>query len=148
MMFRNLPTAFLPDEDQGLLIVQIQTPPNSSAERTEAVLNQVRGYLLDNEKDGVVSGFSISGYNFAGRGQNSAVVWVRLKPFEERKSSENSAFAISKRITSFAATIKDANVVSIVPPAIMEMGNATGFDFFFRTTGLAGTQRYWRLGIS
>jgi multidrug efflux pump len=138
MMFRNLPTAFLPDEDQGLLIVQIQTPPNSSAERTEAVLNQVRGYLLDNEKDGVVSGFSISGYNFAGRGQNSAVVWVRLKPFEERKSSENSAFAISKRITSFAATIKDANVVSIVPPAIMEMGNATGFDFFLQDNGARG----------
>jgi multidrug efflux pump len=138
MMFRNLPTAFLPDEDQGLLIVQIQTPPNSSAERTEAVLNQVRGYLRDNEKEGVVSGFSISGYNFAGRGQNSAVVWVRLKPFEERKSSENSAFAIAKRITSFAETIKDANVVSIVPPAIMEMGNATGFDLFLQDNGAHG----------
>ncbi|NNB05537.1 efflux RND transporter permease subunit [Pseudomonas fragi] len=138
MMFRDLPTAFLPDEDQGLLIVQIQTPPNSSAERTEAVLNQVREYLRDDEKDGVVSAFSISGFNFAGRGQNSAVIWVRLKPFEARKSSENNAFAISKRITAFAATIKDANVVSIVPPAIMEMGNATGFDLFLQDNGARG----------
>ncbi|MFJ2526862.1 efflux RND transporter permease subunit [Pseudomonas helmanticensis] len=138
MMFRNLPTAFLPDEDQGLMIVQIQTPPNSSAERTEAVLNQVRDYLRDNEKDGVISAFSISGYNFAGRGQNSAVVWVRLKPFEERKTAENSAFAIAKRVTGFAKTIKDANVVSIVPPAIMEMGNATGFDLFLQDNGAHG----------
>ena len=138
LMFRDLPTAFLPDEDQGLLIVQIQTPPNSSAERTEAVLNQVRDYLREDEKEGVVSAFSISGYNFAGRGQNSAVIWVRLKPFEARKSSENNAFSISKRITAFAATIKDANVVSIVPPAIMEMGNATGFDLFLQDNGGRG----------
>lgn len=138
LMFRNLPSAFLPDEDQGLLVVQIQTPANSSAERTEAVLNKVRQYLLEDEKEGVVSAFNISGYNFAGRGQNSAVIWVRLKPFEERKSSENSAFAIAQRITGFAGTIRDANVVSIVPPAIMEMGNATGFDLFLQDNGAHG----------
>jgi len=138
LMFRNLPSAFLPDEDQGLLVVQIQTPANSSAERTEAVLNKVRQYLLEDEKEGVVSAFNISGYNFAGRGQNSAVIWVRLKPFEERKSSENSAFAIAQRITRFAGTIRDANVVSIVPPAIMEMGNATGFDLFLQDNGAHG----------
>lgn len=138
MMFRDLPTAFLPDEDQGLLIVQIQTPPNSSAERTEAVLNQVRDYLRDDEQGGVVSAFSISGFNFAGRGQNSAVIWVRLKAFDERKSAADSAFAISRRISAFAATIQDANVVSIVPPAIMEMGNATGFDLFLQDNGALG----------
>lgn len=138
VLFHNLPTAFLPDEDQGLLIVQIQTPPNSSAERTEAVLGKVRKYLLENEKDGVISAFNISGFNFAGRGQNSAVVWVRLKPFEERNSSENTSFAISKRITRFASTIRDAKVVSIVPPAIMEMGNATGFDLFLQDNGARG----------
>lgn len=137
-LFRNLPTSFLPDEDQGLLIVQIQTPPNSSAERTEAVIKQVRDYLLENEKEGVVSAFSLSGFNFAGRGQNSAVVWVRLKPFEERKSSKNSAFAIARRITQFADTVRDAQVVSIVPPAIMEMGNATGFDLFLQDNGARG----------
>ena len=66
------------------------------------------------------------------------MIWVRLKPFEARKSSENNAFSISKRITAFAATIKDANVVSIVPPAIMEMGNATGFDLFLQDNGGRG----------
>ncbi|WP_079228736.1 efflux RND transporter permease subunit [Pseudomonas putida] len=137
-MFRNLPSAFLPDEDQGLLIVQIQTPPNSSAERTQAVIDQVRNYLLEDEKEGVVSAFNLSGFNFAGRGQNSAVIWVRLKPFEERTSSENSAFAIAQRITRFASTVRDAHVVSIVPPAIMEMGNATGFDLFLQDNGARG----------
>jgi multidrug efflux pump len=137
-MFRNLPSAFLPDEDQGLLIVQIQTPPNSSAERTQTVIDKVRTYLLEEEKEGVVSAFNISGFNFAGRGQNSAVIWVRLKPFEERTKSENSAFAIAQRITRFASTVRDANVVSIVPPAIMEMGNATGFDLFLQDNGARG----------
>ncbi|PYB81074.1 hydrophobe/amphiphile efflux-1 family RND transporter [Pseudomonas sp. LB-090624] len=137
-MFRNLPSAFLPDEDQGLLIVQIQTPPNSSAERTQTVIDKVRTYLLEEEKDGVVSAFNISGFNFAGRGQNSAVIWVRLKPFEARTDSENSAFAIAQRITRFASTVRDANVVSIVPPAIMEMGNATGFDLFLQDNGARG----------
>jgi multidrug efflux pump len=137
-MFRELPTAFLPDEDQGLLIVQVQTPPNSSAERTEAVLNQVRHYLLNEEKGSVISAFSISGYNFAGRGQNSAVVFVRLKAFEERTRDEQTAFAVAQRLGKFVATIKDANVVAIVPPAIMEMGNATGFDLFLQDTGALG----------
>lgn len=137
-MFHELPTSFLPDEDQGLLFVQVQLPPNSSAERTEAVLNQVRSYLLDEEKDSVVSAFSISGYNFAGRGQNSAIVFVRLKPFEQRTTDEQTAFAVSERLGKFVATIKDGNVVSIVPPAIMEMGNATGFDLFLQDTSALG----------
>ncbi|MEH6412542.1 efflux RND transporter permease subunit [Pseudomonas sp. NPDC089395] len=138
LMFRNLPSAFLPDEDQGLLVVQIQTPPNSSAERTESVLKKVRHYLLEKEQAGVLSAFTISGYNFAGRGQNSAVVWVRLKPFEERGAKENSAFAIGQRVTQFARTISEASIVSIVPPAIMEMGNATGFDLYLQDNGARG----------
>jgi multidrug efflux pump len=135
MMFRALPTSFLPDEDQGLLFVQVQLPQNSTAERTEAVLNKVRAYLLEKEKDSVISAFSISGYNFAGRGQNSAIVFVRLKSFEDRTKDEQTAFAVSERLGKFVATIKDGNVVSIVPPAIMEMGNATGFDMFLQDTG-------------
>ncbi|MND64279.1 Antibiotic efflux pump membrane transporter ArpB [compost metagenome] len=93
---------------------------------------------MEEEKDGVVSAFNISGFNFAGRGQNSAVIWVRLKPFEARTDSENSAFVIAQRITRFASTVRDANVVSIVPPAIMEMGNATGFDLFLQDNGARG----------
>lgn len=137
-MFRELPTSFLPDEDQGLLIVQVQTPPNSSSQRTEEVLNQVRHYLLNEEKDSVISAFSISGYNFAGRGQNSAVVFVRLKAFEDRTKDEQTAFAVAQRLSQFVSTIKDGNVVAIVPPAIMEMGNATGFDLFLQDTGALG----------
>lgn len=137
-MFRELPTSFLPDEDQGLLIVQVQTPPNSSAQRTEEVLNQVRHYLLNDEKDSVISAFSISGYNFAGRGQNSAVLFVRLKAFEERTKDAQTAFSVARRLSQFVSTIKDGNVVAIVPPAIMEMGNATGFDLFLQDTGALG----------
>jgi len=138
LMYRHLPSAFLPDEDQGLVIVQIQTPANSSAERTELVLKKLRTYLLEEEKSGVVSAFSLSGYNFAGRGQNSAVMWVRLRPFEDRTSSKDSAAAVADRITQFAQTVPEASIVSIVPPAILEMGNATGFDFFLQDNGSRG----------
>lgn len=138
VMFRSLPASFLPDEDQGLMVVQIQTPPNSSAERTESVIQKVRSYLLEQEKSGVMSAFSISGYNFAGRGQNSAVVWVRLRPFEERTAKDDSAFAIAQRVTKFAHTVSEASIVSIVPPAILEMGNATGFDLYLQDNGAHG----------
>ena len=137
-MFRVLPAAFLPDEDQGVLIVQVQTPANSSLERTEAVLAQINEHLMNEEKESVVSGFAISGFNFAGRGPSSAVVFVKLKPFEERKSKDQSAFAVAARLSKFVSTIKDANVVAIVPPAIMEMGNATGFDVFLQDNAGVG----------
>nr|ASI38076.1 Putative toluene efflux pump membrane transporter TtgH [Pseudomonas fluorescens]AWH58708.1 Putative toluene efflux pump membrane transporter TtgH [Pseudomonas fluorescens] len=132
VLFMRVPTAFLPDEDQGIMMVQVQLPQNSSAERTEAVMTQVRKFLLEDEGEAISSAFTVNGFNFAGRGQNSGLVLVAYKPFEERKSSENTVFKVSQRLNAKFATIKDANVIALVPPAILEMGNSTGFDIFLQ----------------
>jgi len=138
VMFRGLPTAFLPDEDQGVLSVMVQLPPNSSAERTEAVLAEVREYLLEEESDTVVGVMSVRGFNFAGRGQNSGMLFVDIKPFEERTEPHQSVFALAERSAARFAQIKDALVFPIVPPAIMELGNATGFDLYLKDNAGVG----------
>ena len=96
-LFGRLPSTFLPNEDQGVIFVEAQLPPNATAERTEAVLTEVRNYLLQQEGSSVASAYTVNGFNFASRGQNSALVFVNLKPFEERPSQEQSAFAVAQR---------------------------------------------------
>ena len=132
VLFVRVPTAFLPDEDQGIMAVQVQMPQNSSAERTETVMTQVRKFLLEDEGEAISSAFTVNGFNFAGRGQSSGLVFVGFKPFEERKSAENTVFKVAERLNAKFATIKDANVIALVPPAILEMGNSTGFDIFLQ----------------
>ncbi|MFD2838811.1 efflux RND transporter permease subunit [Azotobacter vinelandii] len=137
-LFLRLPGSFLPNEDQGTMFVQIQLPPNSSAERTEAVLAETRDYLLKDEGDTVASVFSVNGFNFAGRGQSSGLLFINLKPFSERPRPEQDIFALAQRAAVRYARIKDANVIPVVPPAVREMGNATGFDLFLQDYGGLG----------
>ncbi|GAB3395240.1 efflux RND transporter permease subunit [Azotobacter armeniacus] len=129
-LFERLPGSFLPNEDQGVLFVQVQLPPNSSAERTEAVLAEARDYLLNEESATVASAFTVNGFNFAGRGQSSGLLFVSLKPFSERPGQD--VFDLAKRAAARFAQIKDAMVIPVVPPAVREMGNATGFDIFLQ----------------
>ncbi|MGI4841446.1 MAG: efflux RND transporter permease subunit [Janthinobacterium lividum] len=131
-LFTRLPSAFLPDEDQGYFLVQVQMPENSSAERNEDVLEQVRKHLLGAEAASIDSTFAINGFSFAGRGQSSGVIFVNMRPYTERKGADQSVFATAKRVQAYLDTIKEAKVISIVPPAILEMGNATGFDMFLQ----------------
>jgi len=137
VLFARIPTAFLPDEDQGTMVVQVQMPPNASAERNQAVLDEMRDYLLADEAGVVESAYTVNGFNFAGRGQNSGMLFVGLKPWEERSGDDTSIFTLAKRIQARAAQIKDGNVIAIVPPAILELGNAKGFDMYLQDrTGL------------
>jgi multidrug efflux pump len=138
LLFTKIPMAFLPDEDQGIMAVQVQLPQNASAERTEDVLGQVRKFLLEDEGVGISSAFTVNGFNFAGRGQSSGIVFVALRPFAERTSPELSVFAIAKRLNAKFGAIKDANVIALVPPAILEMGNSTGFNVFLQDNGNVG----------
>jgi len=131
-LFTRIPTAFLPDEDQGQMFVQVQMPPNTSAERTENVLTQVREYMLNHEGGAVDTVFTVNGFNFAGRGQNSAMAFVSLKPREERTGSDPTVFGVAQRAFGAFSKIKDGVVIPIVPPAILEMGNAKGFDVFLQ----------------
>ncbi|WP_287815671.1 efflux RND transporter permease subunit, partial [Pseudomonas sp.] len=95
-LFTRIPTSFLPEEDQGVIFAQVQTPPGSTAERTQHVIDDMRKYLLDDEKGAVSSVFTVNGFNFAGRGQSSGMAFIMLKPWDER-NSDNTAAALSAR---------------------------------------------------
>ncbi|MFC5697317.1 efflux RND transporter permease subunit [Pseudomonas sp. GCM10022186] len=131
-LFTRIPTAFLPEEDQGVLFAQVQTPAGASAERTQAVVDQMREYLLDEEKDTVKSVFTVTGFNFAGRGQSSGMAFIMLKPWEERTAEGQSVFDLAQRAQKHFFSFRDAMVFAFAPPAVMELGNATGFDFFLQ----------------
>ncbi len=128
-LFMRLPSSFLPEEDQGLLLAQAQLPAGATQERTQKVLDQVTDYFLTQEKDTVKSVFTVNGFGFAGRGQNTGIAFVSLKPWDERTGSDMKVPAIAGRAMQALGAIKDAMVIPFNLPAIIELGNATGFDF-------------------
>jgi multidrug efflux pump len=137
-MFTRIPTAFLPEEDQGVIFAQVQTPPGSTAERTQGTLDKMREFLLTDP--GVKSVFSVNGFNFAGRGQSSGLAFVLLKPWDERDSS-NSVFEVAKRAQQHFFGFRDAMSFAVVPPAVLELGNATGFDLYLQDQAGLGHEK-------
>ena len=128
ILFTHVQKGFLPDEDQGVMFAQVTTPAGATSERTDKVLEQVRDYFLNTEKQAVEGVFTISGYNFAGRAQSSGLVFVRMKPWDERPGARNRVQAVATRATQYFKTIADAKALAFAPPAVLELGNATGFD--------------------
>ncbi len=131
-MFKNLPTAFLPDEDQGIMMLMIQAPPGATLERTRESAKLVEEYFLNQEKENVESIFTATGFSFAGQGQNVGLGFVRLKDWGERQRPDQTAQAIAQRafVRLFIMNgIKDANVYTFTPPPIPALGNASGFNF-------------------
>jgi multidrug efflux pump len=135
LLYSRLPTSFLPDEDAGILYGQVQTPPGASKERTWVALDAAQDYFLNDEKDIVDGVLTLVGFNFAGTGQNSGLVFVKLKDWSERKKASQSAQALATRATRFFSTVRDAVILAIAPPAVMELGNATGFDMMLQNRG-------------
>jgi multidrug efflux pump len=129
LLFTRVPTSFLPDEDQGIVFVQVTTPEGSTRHHAEEALHEVLNYFQNEEKEAVEGVFTITGFNFAGRGQNSGMAFVRLKPWEDRHGARNRAQAVVDRANQRFRTIAGASVLSFSPPAVSELGNATGFDF-------------------
>ena len=127
-LFLRLPTSFLPDEDQGFMMTLVTTPAGASAERTRESMKLVEDYFLNREKDSVQGLFTVVGFNFAGAGQNSAMAFINLKPFDERGTDATSAFSVAQRAMAYFSTMKDAMAFAIIPPAITELGTASGFD--------------------
>ncbi|WP_374431151.1 efflux RND transporter permease subunit [Ideonella dechloratans] len=126
-LYTKLPTSFLPNEDQGYLIVNIQLPPGASQTRTASVVSQVEQFFLKQpEVDKVVG---VLGFSFAGSGQNAALAFVPLKPWEERKGPQHSAQALAGRAFGALMGIRDAFIFPLSPPPIPELGTATGFSF-------------------
>jgi len=127
-LFVKLPTSFLPDEDQGFMYTLIQLPAGATQERTLEVLKQVEHHFLVEEKDNVEAMFGVVGFSFSGRGQNAALTFVRLKDWSERPGEARSAQGIAARAKVALAKIRDGVVMPIVPPAVRELGNASGFE--------------------
>jgi hydrophobe/amphiphile efflux-1 (HAE1) family protein len=128
VLFLQIPRSFLPDEDQGAMYVTVTSPPGASLERTEQSLKLARDYFLTQEKDAVLGAFTVSGFNFAGRGQASGQVFLRLKAWALRPGAHNRVQAIVARANRAFSKISDAKVFAFAPAAVPELGNATGFD--------------------
>jgi hydrophobe/amphiphile efflux-1 (HAE1) family protein len=129
VLFIRLPTSFLPDEDQGIVFTQIILPPGSTQENTMKVVKKVENHFMVNEKDNVRSVFSVVGFSFGGSGQNNAMSFVMLKDWDQRKHADQKVSAIAGRAMGAFSQIRDGLVFAFAPPAVMELGNATGFDF-------------------
>jgi multidrug efflux pump len=128
VLFYRLPTGFLPDEDQGIMIALVQGPSGSTSARTQKGLDLVRDHFLQNEGKNIQGVYTINGFSFAGQGQNSGIAFMPLKGWEDRKGAENKAPAIAGRAMGTLLQFKDALIFAVVPPAVQELGNATGFD--------------------
>ena len=128
-LFVRLPTGYLPDEDQGMLLSQIIMPTGATLEQTRAVAGEVQRYFQVHEKEAVESCMTIAGVGFAGRGQNNGMVFVKLKDWKLRHRKDLKAKAIAKRAMGAFSPIRTARVFVFPPPAVVELGNAQGVDF-------------------
>ena len=137
-LFLRLPTSFLPDEDQGIMYCMIQLPAGATMERTLSVLKQVDQYFKQNERNTVEEVLTVAGISFAGRGQNLGLAFVRLKDWKVRQSAAMRSPAIAARAMVGFSKIKDGMVFAISPPAVMELGQANGFDFMLQDRGGLG----------
>ena len=126
--FVQLPGAFLPDEDQGLMFVSVSTPANASQERTLAVLQQTEDYFLNSERDVVGSIFTVAGFSFGGSGQNAGIAFIQLKDWSLRTTAESHVAAVAERAMMALYAIKDAEIFAFAPPAVLELGNSSGFE--------------------
>jgi multidrug efflux pump len=138
VLFLRIPTGFLPDEDQGVLFIQVTGPPGSTYVRTQQVLDDVADYLRKDEANNVQGVFEVNGFSFGGHGQNSGLVFVKLTDWSQRPGEANRVQAIAGRAMGRFKTIKDAQVFAFAPPAVLELGNATGFDLELVDNGNAG----------
>ncbi len=128
LLFVRLPGGFLPEEDQGTVMALVQGPPGSTTARTDKALDIVRDHFLQQEGKNVVGVFTVNGFSFAGSGQNSGMAFVPLQPWDDRQGKENTAQAIAGRAMGAFGQYRDGLIFAITPPAVQELGNATGFD--------------------
>jgi multidrug efflux pump len=136
VLFRGLPTSFLPQEDQGNIIVNVQLPPGATQERTLSVMQQVEGFMLKQPE--VQSMVGVLGFSFSGQGQNAGLAFVTLKDWEERKGAGASADGLAGRAFGALSGIRDAFIYPLSPPPIPELGNASGFTFRLQDRAGAG----------
>jgi multidrug efflux pump len=131
-IFSSLPTAFLPDEDQGILFNQVSLPAGSTTEETLEVVKKVENHYLNDQSEAVNGIFTVTGFSFAGSGQNSAIGFVNFKHWDERERDDLSVQGVAGKAMGYFSTIKEAFVFAFPPPAIVELGTANGFNIFLQ----------------
>jgi HAE1 family hydrophobic/amphiphilic exporter-1 len=136
--YQRMPTGYLPDEDQGILMTTLQLPVGSTMEQTETVLNRVRQHFLEDEKDAVASCMTVAGSGFAGHGQNMGMAFVKLKDWDLRRKPGLQAKEVAGRAMAALSGIRGALVFTFPPPSVIELGTATGFDFMLQDRGSLG----------
>ncbi|MCO7519271.1 MULTISPECIES: efflux RND transporter permease subunit [unclassified Pseudomonas] len=134
--FSQLPTAFLPTEDQGYTITDIQLPPGASQARTIAVAKQIEAHNA--EEPGVANTTLILGFSFSGSGQNAALAFTTLKDWSVRGSADDHAQSIAERATIAFTQLKDAVAYAVLPPPVDGLGESTGFEFRLQDRGGMG----------
>ena len=134
--YMRLPSSFLPQEDQGTVLVNVQLPPGATQERTLAVIQKVEEFMLKQPE--VQSMVGVLGFSFSGLGQNAALAFVTLKNWDERGGAGQSADAVAGRAFGALSGIRDAFIYPLSPPPIPELGNASGFTFRLQDRAGAG----------
>jgi len=127
LVYTRIPTAFLPQEDQGNILVNVQLPPGATQERTLEAMKQVEGFMLKQPE--VESMVGVLGFSFSGQGQNAGIAFVTLKDWNERKEASQSASALAGRAFGALSQVRDAFIFPLSPPAIPELGTGSGFSF-------------------
>ncbi len=132
LAYTRVPAGFLPDEDQGIVYTLVQLPPGATQDRTLKVLGQVEHHYLVDQKEAVDAIFTVAGFGFAGSGQNTGIAFVKLRPWDERKTAELRVTGVMAKAGQAFALIRDASVFAFAPPAVSELGNASGFDLMLQ----------------
>jgi multidrug efflux pump len=138
LTYVRLPGGYLPDEDQGFMFVQVTAPPGATRSHVARSLDEVSQYLLKEESQAVEGVFAVKGYSYGGRGQTAGLCFISLKPWEKRPGARNRVQQIVERVNRRFAGEQGAMIVGFAPPAALELGNATGFDFELVDTGGLG----------
>ena len=138
VVYMRLPTSFLPGEDQGTMLVNVQLPPGATQERTLEVIKQVEGFILKQPE--VQSMVGVLGFSFSGQGQNAALAFITLKDWKERTAEGSSAQAVAGRAFGALSGVRDAFILPLSPPPIPELGSSSGFSFRLQDRGGLGRE--------
>jgi multidrug efflux pump len=133
LIFARMPNSFLPNEDQGYIIANIQLPPGATAERTSTILKRAEEYVLKQPE--VADMVAVTGFSFSGQGQNMGLAFIPLKPWAERKDKGQGAQDLAGRITGHLMGLRDAFIFVVSPPPIPELGRGAGFSFRLQDRG-------------
>ena len=128
-LYKRVPAGFLPEEDQGILFAMAQLPPGATTDQAQSMVEKIEHQFMVDDKSAAEDIFAVKGFSFAGNGQNQVFAFVKLRDWDKRKSKDLKITAVAGRAMGTFSHFKDGIAVVFAPPAVLELGNATGFDF-------------------